>query len=174
MKKKVLLHICCGVCAFACIERLKKEGYYVQGFFFNPNISIAEEYIKRKDAAMSVGEITKVSVIEGRYFPQAWENLCQQYKDEKEGGQRCRLCYKLRLEETSIVAGENNFDYFTTTLTVSPHKNSRVIIETAKEIDKERFLSIDFKKEDGFKNSIELAKKHNLYRQNYCGCKYSR
>lgn len=173
MKKKVLLHICCGVCALACIERLKKEGYYVQGFFFNPNISIAEEYLKRKDAAMRVGEITKVSVIEGRYFPQVWENLCQQYKDEKEGGERCFFCYKLRLKETLRVCDLKKFDYFTTTLTISPHKDSIKIIQLGKQISSDKFLPMDFKKESGFLKTMKLAKEYNIYRQNYCGCRYS-
>jgi len=173
MTKKVLLHICCGVCAFYSIDYLKEKGFEVVGYFFNPNIYPEEEYNKRKDVLYTVADLTSIKIIEGDYANKEWEELCKAYKDEPEGGKRCELCYKIRLEETAKKSKDLNFDYFTTTLTISPHKKSKVIFDIATLIDKNRFLFIDFKKNDGFKKTIELAKKYNLYRQNYCGCRYS-
>lgn len=171
--KKVLLHVCCGVCAFYCIERLAEEGYYVESFFYNPNIYPEKEYLKRKAAANEVALITKTKITEGIYNQSAWLNQCQEFKDSKEGGERCSLCYRIRLYETQKQAIDKGFDFFTTTLTVSPHKDSKIISALGREIGGPAFLPIDFKKQDGFKKTLELAKKHNLYRQNYCGCVYS-
>ena len=170
---KVLLHICCGVCAFYCIDYLKEKGFEVVGYFFNPNIYPEEEYKKRKDTLYTVASLTSTKIIEGDYLNKEWEELCKVYREEPEGGKRCELCYKIRLEETARKTKELNFDYFTTTLTISPHKKSKVIFDIATSIDKNKFLFIDFKKNDGFKKTIELAKKYSLYRQNYCGCRYS-
>lgn len=172
--KTVLLHICCGVCALGAIERLKEQEDEVYGLFFNPNISPDEEYEKRKIAVKAAGEIAAVKIIEGRRDSEAWSAVCQKYRHEKEGQARCILCYELRLKETFRICVENNFDWFTTTLTISPHKNSKTIISLGRELGGDKFLAVDFKKKDGFKRTIELAKKHNLYRQNYCGCLFSR
>ncbi|MFA5270840.1 MAG: epoxyqueuosine reductase QueH [Candidatus Omnitrophota bacterium] len=171
--KKVLLHVCCGVCAVYCIQRLTEEGYYVESFFYNPNIHPESEYLKRKTAADEVTVITKTKLIEGPYEPAIWFNECKNYKDSKEGGQRCLICYRIRLARTREEATSRGFDFFTTTLTVSPHKNSKDITTIGREAGSSEFLPIDFKKQDGFKKTLELAKKHNLYRQNYCGCLYS-
>jgi predicted adenine nucleotide alpha hydrolase (AANH) superfamily ATPase len=168
--RKVLLHICCGICSFSSIERLKEEGFYVEGFFYNPNIAPYEEYLKRRDVTFSVGEITGVKIIEGAYDMEKWKEVSQKYEAEGEGGKRCQLCYELRLAKTLKVYNENNFDYFTTTLTISPHKPSPLILSIGERLGGDKFLQIDFKKREGFKNTIDLAKKYNLYRQNYCGC----
>ena len=174
MAKKVLLHTCCGVCAYACIERLKKEGFSPIVFFFNPNIQPQIEYQRRRDAASIVAGALDVQMLEGEYQPSDWYKDLQPYSQEAEGGGRCLLCYRLRLEESFKISAKENCDYFTTTLSVSPHKVSSVIIDIGKDISRNNFLSFDFKKEDGFKRSIAAAKELNLYRQNYCGCLFSR
>jgi predicted adenine nucleotide alpha hydrolase (AANH) superfamily ATPase len=171
--KKVLLHICCGVCAFHAIEKLKEKGFYVEGFFFNPNIYPESEYLKRKEATEKVGELASIKIRERKYEPKIWFDVCGSYKDEKEGLNRCLLCYRLRMKETLNTVQVLGFDYFSTTLTISPHKNSKAIIELGREMGKDKFLAIDFKKSNGFKKTMDLAKRHNLYRQNYCGCVYS-
>ncbi|MCS7231957.1 MAG: epoxyqueuosine reductase QueH [Elusimicrobiota bacterium] len=173
VKKKVLLHICCGVCAGYCIELLQKYNYEVVGFYFNPNIAPEEEYIKRKKVVEKIKEIYKIQIFFSEYNPSLWWQLCGGYKEEPEGGKRCKICYMLRLKETYNYLSKLNCDFFTTTLTISPHKNSETIFEIAKEINKDSFLQIDFKKEDGFKKTMEIAKKNQFYIQNYCGCLYS-
>jgi len=172
-KSNILLHICCGICALESIKRLKQQNYEVVGHFFNPNIYPESEYLKRKQVVEKVAEIYKIRVIYDEYEPQVWENICGSYKDEPEGGKRCLLCYQLRLKKTFEVALKENFGFFTTTLTISPHKKSNVIFEIGEQIGGKKFLKIDFKKQDGFKNTINLAKQLGLYRQNYCGCKFS-
>jgi len=174
LKKKVLLHVCCGTCAYTAIERLKRQNFLLTAFFFNPNIHPSSEYLKRRQAFEIVASETKIDMIEGLYNPDAWKKVCGKYSQEKEGQKRCLLCYELRLRETFNLSKVKGFNYFTTTLTMSPHKVSKDIFEVARLIDKERFLEIDFKKKEGFKKSIEVSKKLNLYRQNYCGCAYSK
>lgn len=171
--KKVLLHTCCGVCACACIERLKEERFTPIVFFFNPNIQPQIEYQKRRDATSIVAKALDVQMLEGEYQPSDWYKDLQPYSQEAEGGRRCRLCYRLRLEESFKVSVKEECDYFTTTLSLSPHKISSVIIGIGKDISRNNFLPFDFKKEDGFKKSIIAVKELNLYRQNYCGCTYS-
>jgi len=169
----ILLHICCGICALESINKLKQQNYEVVGYFYNPNIYPEEEYIRRKKVVEKVKEICGIEIIFEEYLPEQWEKICAEYSSEPEGGKRCILCYGLRLKKTFETAKKLNFEYFTTTLTISPHKNSRQIFSIVEQISKEKFLKIDFKKQDGFKKTIELAKLHNLYRQNYCGCIYS-
>lgn len=169
----VLLHICCGICALASIDQLKNEGYQVAGFFYNPNIHPEKEYQRRLQAAKEVAKVTQIKIIEGDYNPNLWKDACSNLPNEPEGKKRCQLCYELRLKETFKVCQEREFDYFTTTLTISPHKNSSIISAIGSKISKEKYLLCDFKKNDGFKKTIELTKKHNLYRQSYCGCIYS-
>ncbi|MFA5007837.1 MAG: epoxyqueuosine reductase QueH [Candidatus Omnitrophota bacterium] len=171
--KKILLHICCGVCAFTCIKLLKEKGFYVEGFFCNSNITPSEEYFKRKCAAGEVCEITSVKLNESTYEPNVWQNVCSVYATEPEGGRRCNLCYEFRLKETFRTAIKMGFDFFTTTLSVSPHKKSQIINSIGIKIAPQHFMAMDFKKNDGFKKTMELAKAHNIYRQNYCGCAYS-
>ena len=172
--KRVLLHICCGVCALYAVEKLKKDGYSVEGLFFNPNIYPETEYALRKEAALAAATIGKIKMTEDSYNLPLWFNTCGQYRYEAEGGERCSLCYELRLKKTFKVAKREGFDFFTTTLTISPHKNSKIISDIGKRIDSDSFLEVDFKKDGGFAQTMESAKKHELYRQKYCGCIYSR
>lgn len=171
--KKVLLHICCGVCAFSAIEQLKDQGFLVEGFFFNPNIHPKDEYEKRLNVAETVEKIMKIKIHKGVYNPNIWYNVCEKYKDEPEGGIRCEKCFYLRLRESYNFCKDKKFDFFTTTLTISPHKNSKIINSIGKEIAENNFLALDFKKNNGFKRTIELAKKYKVYCQRYCGCEYS-
>lgn len=171
--KKILLHICCGVCAAWCIERLKKEDFIVEGFFFNPNIHPHEEYLLRHKTVEQVCLLSKITLHSGKYDPQDWLEVSQAYKDDPEGGRRCALCYKMRLRETFQLAQNLGCDLFTTTITISPHKDSNTIIAIGKSIDVAHFFPIDFKKENGFLHTMQLAKQHQLYRQHYCGCVYS-
>jgi len=153
-------------------------GFFVEGFFFNPNIQPKSEYLKRKSIVDKVKKIFDIEVLEGPYCWEKWHKICDPFKDEREGGKRCLLCYEFRLRETFKILSKNastfnDFCYFTTTLTISPHKRSKEIFEIGEKIGGEKFLKIDFKKKDGFKKSCEIASTHNFYRQNYCGCIYS-
>ncbi|MCL2634346.1 MAG: epoxyqueuosine reductase QueH [Oscillospiraceae bacterium] len=154
-KKRLLLHACCAPCSTAVIERLIPD-YEITLFWYNPNIVPEEEHIKRlSELGRYVGDIyPDIELIVGEYTPQKFDN--------------CRDCVAHRLSETAKRAG--GFDLFTTTLTVSPHKNANEINSIISEYDKG--LQADFKKKNGYLRSIELSKKHNLYRQNYCGCKH--
>ena len=183
-KKHVLLHSCCGPCSTACIERLLPD-YKISVFFYNPNITDAEEYEKRKAAQIKfitefnqrVSDEDKVLLIEGEYLPEDFYEVCSGYSNEPEGGARCTECFRLRMERTAQVALKTGNPIFGTTLTVSPHKNYPLISAIGKELARMyglEFLDVDFKKKDGFKRSIELSKEYGLYRQNYCGCEYSK
>ncbi|MBU1113144.1 MAG: epoxyqueuosine reductase QueH [Candidatus Omnitrophica bacterium] len=172
--KKVLLHICCGICAVYCIEKLRQESFQVGGLFFNPNIHPYPEYSKRKQAVEKVAETSGIMLEPSSYPIFDWLKIHQAYAAEKEGGLRCSSCYRMRLEQARLVAAEKDYDYFTTTLTVSPHKNSELIFEIGKDIGGDKFLALDFKKNDGFKKTLQAAKTLELYRQDYCGCIYSR
>lgn len=174
--KKVLLHICCGVCAISSVKRLQDEGYEVEGFYFNPNIFPKEEYLKRQEVLEKIKTVCGIRIVEGNYNHEEWKNFCVpsvEYEKEPESGKRCLLCYEYRLKETFQKSCETGFIFFTTTLTISPHKNSKKIFEIGKKVGGEKFLEIDFKKKDGFKNTIKMSKEYNFYRQNYCGCEYS-
>ncbi len=172
--KKVLIHVCCGVCASFAIQKLKSEGFSVEAFFFNPNIHPRGEYLKRREVMNIVADKQKIKVVEGCYDVPLWFNICKDDSNQIEGGARCVDCYSLRLKETFNYCLQKEYDYFTTTLTISPHKSSMSIIEVGCKIGDKKFLPYDFKKEGGFAKTIDIAKKNNLYRQNYCGCVYSR
>jgi predicted adenine nucleotide alpha hydrolase (AANH) superfamily ATPase len=171
---KVLLHICCGVCGAGVVERLQEEGYYVEGFFYNPNIQPMEEYERRLGVARTVARELDFTLHVPPYRPDEWLDVAAPFALEPEGGQRCFVCYRLRLIKTLESLGVTGCDVFTTTLTVSPNKKAGVINSIGVEIAGGKFLAGDFKKKDGFKRSNELAKKWGLYRQDYCGCQYSR
>ena len=182
-KKHVLLHSCCGPCSTACIERLLPD-YRITIFFYNPNVTDAEEYARRKEAQIQVltacnerlPEEDRVQFIEGEYLPEDFYQACGALAGEPEGGRRCTECFRLRMDRTAQVARKTGHPLFGTTLTVSPHKNypliSAIGSELARVYDLE-FLDVDFKKKAGFQRSIELSKEYGLYRQNYCGCEYS-
>ena len=170
---KVVLHICCGVCAAGAAEALTAEGHQIIGFFYNPNIHPPEEYQRRLETARKVAQELNFSLEAPAYEPKEWHSLAGSLKDEPEGGKRCQVCFRLRLEKTHDYMAACGADAFTTTLTISPHKSAQAINEIGKEIGGDKFLIRDFKKKDGFKRAMQLAKKWELYRQDYCGCIYS-
>lgn len=179
-KPTLLLHSCCAPCSSYVLEYLSKY-FLITVFYYNPNISSKEEYLKRmneqKKFIEGVNFANPVRFIEAPYDNEKFENIILGLEKEHEGGLRCHKCYYLRLEETAKFASNNHFDYFTTTLSVSPYKNSKVLNEIGKklsEIYNIKYLYSDFKKKNGYKRSIELSHIYNLYRQNYCGCKYSK
>ena len=170
---QLLLHICCGVCAAGVVERLAAEGHDVTGYFFNPNIHPREEYERRLETVKKVADELNFTLEVGPYTPEEWLKETETLKNEPEGGRRCEVCFRHRLKQTWLHLLESDLDAFTTTLTVSPHKQAAVINRAGKEIGGDRFLEKDFKKRAGFQRSVELAKKLALYRQDYCGCIYS-
>ena len=177
---KLLLHVCCGPCSSSVLERLASI-FEITIYYYNPNISPIEEYQKRVEEVKRLIQEIKfnnpIHFMEGNYDNDKFEQLAKGLEDEPEGGARCTKCYYLRLNETAIVAHEHNFDYFTTTLSVSPYKNADKLNEIGKILEKKydiHYLVSDFKKKDGYKRSIELSKEYNLYRQDYCGCIYSK
>ncbi len=182
-KRSVLLHSCCGPCSTACIERLLPD-YRVTVFFYNPNITEKEEYLRRRDAQIKfiqaynekLSEEDRIEFIEGEYLPDDFFEVCSGFSNEPEGGRRCTECFKLRMERTAQVAVKTGNVMFGTTLTVSPHKNYMLISAIGAELEKiygVEFLDVDFKKKAGFQRSIQMSKEYGLYRQNYCGCVYS-
>jgi predicted adenine nucleotide alpha hydrolase (AANH) superfamily ATPase len=172
---RLLLHICCAPCSTEVTRRLASD-YEITGFFYNPNIHPREEYGVRLTEHERFSKEIGINYIEGDYDPETWFERTRGFENEPEGGKRCQACFALRLEETAKLAEEKGFDVFTTTLTLSPHKNARLINSIGKRIGQDygvRFLFADFKKKDGFKHSLDLSREHNLRRQNYCGCVYS-
>jgi len=170
---KIVLHICCGVCAAGVVERLTSEGHEIIGFFYNPNIHPLAEYNRRLEVAREVAQKLDFPLEVAPYTPEEWFAETRSLENEPEGGRRCEVCFRLRLEKTYLYMKEHGWDAFTTTLTVSPHKPAEVINRVGRKIGGERFLARDFKKKEGFKRTVELAKEWSLYRQNYCGCIYS-
>ena len=176
---KILLHSCCGPCSTECITRLTKY-FDITVLYYNPNIEPQEEYEKRKKEQIKfINEfkpINKLDFMDCDYDNLAFEKMANGLEKEPEGGKRCHKCYELRLQKTAEIAKNEGYDFFGTTLTVSPYKNSQIINEIGEKIAKAvdaKFLYSDFKKEDGYKKSIELSKEYNLYRQDYCGCHFS-
>jgi len=174
--KKLLLHSCCGPCSTQVIDVLKND-YNITIYYYNPNIDTDEEYQHRLSEQKRFCKEVGVEVLEDGYNPEEFYSKIKGLEGEKEGGARCSVCFRLRLEKTAQKAKELGFDLFGTTLTVSPHKNSIVINSIGKavqEIVEIEFLEGNYKKQDGYKKSIEFSKKYNLYRQNYCGCEFSK
>ncbi len=178
-KKTLLLHACCAPCSSAVLERIAKY-FDITILYYNPNITDQEEYEKRlQELEIFVRKLNldNIKVIPGRYKPEEFFEISKGLEQEKERGRRCYKCYKLRLEETAKIADQLGFDFFTTTLSISPYKNSKWLNEIGEELNKNyqsTYLYADFKKKNGYKRSIELSKKYNLYRQDYCGCIYSK
>ena len=178
--EKLLLHACCAPCSSAVLERLSSK-FEITIFYYNPNISEYDEYIKRIEEVKKLISILKpkykISLIEGNYDNNKFKEISKGLENEPERGKRCYKCYELRLEETSRIAEELKFKYFATTLTLSPHKNSNWINEIGENLNNKyntTYLYSDFKKKNGYKRSIELSKEYDLYRQDYCGCIYSK
>lgn len=177
-KKTLLLHACCAPCSSAVLEKISKY-FKITILFYNPNITDYSEYLKRKEELKRlIKEVGyDIEVMDCDYDKEKFISMALGLEDKKEGDIRCYKCYKLRLEKTALVAKENNFDYFTTTLSISPYKNSKWLNEIGKELSvkyKVDYLYADFKKKNGYKRSIELSNIYHLYRQDYCGCIYSK
>lgn len=176
----LLLHCCCAPCSSSVLERLTSH-FSVTVFFFNPNIYPEGEYhhrlteLKRLIAEQPYSN--PVNIIEAEYDPRVFFNVAKGLEDCPERGERCKICYRLRLERTAREAKSRGFDYFTTTLSVSPLKDAQVLYEICRGLSDEygvATIPADFKKKDGFKRSIELSSQYALYRQNFCGCVFSR
>jgi predicted adenine nucleotide alpha hydrolase (AANH) superfamily ATPase len=175
--ERVLLHICCAPDATYPVLYLRGRHYRVSGFFYNPNVHPITEYEKRANEIKKFANTIKLPLIEGPYDIKEWFNYIKGLENEPEGGKRCYRCYEFRLEKTAQVAKELHFDFFTTTLSISPHKNSDWIFEIGRKLQEKysvKFLEVNFKKRNGFKSSVILSKYFNMYRQNYCGCVFSK
>lgn len=176
----LLLHSCCAPCSSYCIEYLS-QFFKITVYYYNPNISEKEEYEKRVREQIrliqSMPVKNKVDFLEGIYEPKEFFETARGYENCPEGGERCFRCYELRLKSTAKKCEELGFDYFTTTLSISPLKNAQKLNEIGEKLAEEmslKYLVSDFKKKEGYKRSIELSKEYDLYRQNFCGCVYSR
>ncbi len=177
-KPTLLLHSCCAPCSSYVLEYLSSY-FDITIFYYNPNITEEEEYQKRvEEQKRFIKEISSsIQFLEGTYEPETFFKMSKGLENELEGGARCIKCYFLRLEETAKIAKQLNFDYFSTTLTVSPYKKSEKLNEIGAFLEQKYqvpYLYSDFKKKEGYKRSIELSKKYHLYRQDYCGCIFSK
>ncbi len=179
--KKLLLHSCCGPCSSGVLEDLAKE-YDITILFYNPNIYPEEEYLRRLEAQKQVVDILnkeqnlKIKLVEADYDLDTYFTAVNGYEEEKEGGARCEKCFRLRLGYACKYAKENGFDIFTTTLSISPHKDFELLNAIGQELAQTNnmpYLWANFKKNNGFLKSINNSKKFGIYRQNYCGCKFS-
>lgn len=175
-KPNLLLHVCCAPCSTHVIQLLKHD-FEVTPYFYNPNIHPQKEYERRFREMMELAERIGVKLIQGEYDLERWFKATKGYEEEREGGKRCEICYHLRLEQAAIFASQSGYEYFTTTLSISPHKKAATINAIGKNLSRRyglTFYSADFKKKDGYKISCQLSKEYGLYRQGYCGCIYSR
>lgn len=204
-RPRLLMHVCCAPCSSSCLVQVRDD-FDISVFFYNPNITEQDEYEKRlqeekrlvlelnetqqgciqqscieqsciEQSSLQKGGQNEIQIIEGDYEPNLFLTAAKGYEKDPEGGERCKLCFELRLRETARVAAEQGFDFFTTSLTLSPLKNAALlneIGEKAGEAAGVKFLPSDFKKKDGYLLSLKLSKEHDLYRQDYCGCIYSK
>lgn len=178
-KPKLLLHSCCGPCSSYVITYLK-DYFDITILYYNPNIEPKEEYEKRKNEQIRLIKelnIPSLNMEEVNYDNELYRTKVVGFESAKEGGERCHICYELRLEKTVQIASEKGYEYFGTTLTVSPYKNAYLLNKIGESLASTyniKWLYSDFKKKEGYKKSIELSKKYNLYRQDYCGCEFSK
>ena len=177
---RLFLHACCAPCSSYVLEYLSRF-FSVTVFFYNPNISPKEEYEKRvAEIRRLISEMEflhPVDLVEGAYRPEDFYAMAKGLEDVPEGGERCFKCYRLRMEAAAKLAQEGGYDYFTTTLSISPLKNAQKLNEIGIRLGEEYgvpYLKSDFKKKNGYKRSVELSAQHHLYRQNYCGCVFSK
>ena len=177
---RLFLHSCCAPCSSYVLEYLSQY-FQITDFFYNPNISPKEEYDKRTRELQRLIEempfLHKPEFVGGRYDPQEFFQMAKGLEEVPEGGERCFKCYRLRLEEAAKMAARGGYDYFTTTLTISPLKNAQKLNEIGEELEKiyhVKHLPSDFKKKNGYKRSTELSREYGLYRQDYCGCVFSK
>ncbi len=174
--QKLLLHVCCAPCSTHVIYMLR-EKYDLTLFFYNPNIEPINEYELRLSEAEQYAKDLNIPLIIGDYDNIDWHNAVKGHETDSEGKERCNICFRFRLQKIAQLAKEKNFDLFTTTLTVSPYKNSEIINKIGKELAEAvgvEFLESNFKEDNGYMHSVELSKRYNLYRQHYCGCLYSK
>lgn len=179
-RNRLLLHSCCAPCSSYVLEYLS-EYFQITVFYYNPNIYPDKEYEYRVEEQR--GFIRKfktkypVTLETGAYEPERFYEIARGFENEKEGKERCFRCYELRMREAARLAKKGNYDFFTTTLSISPLKNADKLNEIGKKLEQEfevRYLTSDFKKRDGYKRSVELSKQYGLYRQDYCGCVFSK
>ncbi len=176
MKDQILLHICCAPCSTYVIELLGAD-YNITGFFYNPNIHPVSEYQKRENEMKKYAHNRGVKLICGEYEDEKWFDMIKGLEDEPEGGERCSLCFRMRLGETAKYAKELGYNIIATTLSISPHKNTELINQIGNDVAEEfgiDFYSADFKKRGGSEKSIRMSKEFGLYRQLYCGCIFSK
>lgn len=175
--RRLLLHSCCAPCSSYCLTELAPS-IKTTVLFYNPNMDCAEEYLKRKaEEVRFLRETNLADLLDCDYAPEDYQAVVCGLEREPEGGARCKKCFELRLRRTAEEAKRGGYDYFATTLTVSPLKNAALINEIGFALEREygvKYLPTDFKKRGGYLRSIELSKQYNLYRQNYCGCVYSK
>lgn len=185
--KKLLLHSCCAPCSSYVLVYLSRY-FEITVFYYNPNITEHEEYQKRvEEQKRLIGQLNKeredgedrypIHLLEGMYEPERFLCMAKGHEEDPEGGERCFGCYALRLQKTAEEAARGSYDYFTTTLTISPLKNAEKLNEIGRKLSEKcgvPYLFSDFKKKNGYLTSVELSKKYNLYRQDYCGCVYSK
>ena len=181
--KRLFLHSCCAPCSSYVLEYLRSY-FNITVFYYNPNISFTEEYKKRVAEQKRLIEEYNcqndgypIAIVEGDYEPERFYDLAKDLEECPEGGERCFLCYEMRLQKTAELARAGAYDYFATTLTISPLKNAKKLNEIGEQLAKEygiSWLVSDFKKKNGYKRSIELSAQYDLYRQDYCGCIYSK
>lgn len=179
-RPSLLLHSCCAPCSSYVLEYLAPY-FQICDFYYNPNISPKKEYEERKEELLrlisEMGLSTQVTFLEGSYQPEEFFALAKGLEELPEGGERCFRCYELRLRESARIAKEQGAEYFATTLTISPLKNAQKLNELGERLAKEygvKYLPSDFKKKNGYKRSVELSAQYELYRQNYCGCVFSK
>lgn len=180
LKPSLLLHACCAPCSSYVLEYLN-EYFEITVFFYNPNITETIEYEKRaEEIKRLIAELphkNEIKLLYGKYDPESFLTMSKGMETLPEGGERCFKCYRLRLEETAKAAKKGGFDYFTTTLSISPHKNTQKLNEIGAELSEKYdvpYLFSDFKKKNGYKRSCELSAVYGLYRQSYCGCTFSK
>lgn len=176
-KQKLLLHVCCGPCSSAVLELLEKY-FDITLFYYNPNIYPAEEYTKREKEIHKVvsGLHLPVDVVTCEYEPQEYYSVIKGHESDPEGGERCHLCYRLRMEEAVKYAKEHGYDLFTTTLSISPYKHSDILNEIGFALENQYgvpYLYSDFKKNNGYLRSCQITRELGIYRQDYCGCIFS-
>jgi len=175
-KKRLLLHTCCAPCSTYVVELLRPE-FDVTAYFYNPNIHPREEYETRLSDMKRICQRLGIDLVRGGYEVEEWFQTVKGLETEKEGGKRCTVCFYLRLDKTAAFARDCSYGYYATTLTISPHKDAKVINQIGREFQEKygiNFYEADFNKKGGFKRSCQLSKEYGLYRQNYCGCIFSK
>ena len=174
--KNILLHACCAPCSAYCMQKLTELGFEPVIYFYNPNIFPENEFNKRLEELKDYCNKMQYELLVEQQDSNIWYDYISGLEEEEEKGLRCDRCFELRLTMSAIKALKLDIPVFTTTLTISPHKNSKKIIEIGTSLAKKyelNFLDIDFKKQDGFVKTMQIAKGENFYRQNYCGCEFS-